>query len=159
MRKSVVRKWTASGVKATPIFGSRRRTFQSTFTNQRKIAKDLSILSLNLVKYTFKHLHFFCPRILRSSKYVAVRLFTATSNLVELPGQTETVGRSFLSAFVRNVLTESSTRDSFTLINDAGRVQEIAFRKVRAIRKILLRSNARRLGIFPKRSKHLKKMY
>jgi hypothetical protein len=141
-----------------PIFGSHRRSFKSVFANQRKIARGLSILSLNLVKHTLNSLRF-SPHILRSSKYAAVKLFTVASNSVGLLGQTETVGKSFLFAFVRNVLTESSMRDSFTLINDVGRMQEIAFRKVRAIRKILLRSNARRLGVFPKRSKHLKKMY
>lgn len=160
MRKNIMRKGNVSTVQTVPVFRAYKQNSQVTFLNRRKIVKNTVILSLNLCKYALKHLTFISPRLLRSSKYlIAAKLFPLSSNLVSLPDLTGGIRKSFLFSFVRKVLAESAVFSSRTGVGDVGRMQEVAFRKVRAIRKILLRSNARRLGIFPKRNKHLKKMY
>jgi hypothetical protein len=157
IRKNILRKWDTSLSQNASVFGFVKRNFRVTFLNRRKVARNTAILPLNLCKSLLTPLNLVFPRLLRSSKHLVVaKMFSLTRLLAVVPGE---VKKSCSSTFVRKVLVESAVFNSSNLLGDVGRMQEIAFRKVRAIRKILLRSNARRLGIFPKRSKHLKKMY
>lgn len=83
------------------------------------------------------------------------KLFISRSGCVRrLAKETSLVARtSYGKKFLRN----------FMKYNMAGvtlaRNRAFVFRKVRAIRKIFLKSNARRLGLFPKRNRLSKRKY
>lgn len=146
----------ASGV---PIFGSRQKNLRVTFMRRHKKTRSLKLGALNLHKCVVNLVNLRQLGIFRRIKY-----FLINNNQKMLPRVIKSQNSYVISKklftlnFVKKVLAESVNCSSI-LLNHPDRMQETVFRKVRAIRKILLRSNARRLGIFPKRNKHLKKMY
>lgn len=139
---------------------SRGRTSLALFPRLLKV-------SSLIISSCYKELLILRPRILIDSQLL-VRLKRDGGFLTEVGNSKP---RAYLSNSISCVLPNRFSRLSysraflafFTKLSPShallSRIQSITFRKVRAVRKIFLRSNARRLGIFPKRNKGLKRMY
>lgn len=87
---------------------------------------------------------------------ISLPLAVARSTILPPKGLISQYMRTFVQILLKAQLIGASSPASFLFFS---KMQQFAFRKIRAVRKILLRSNARKLGIFPKRNKRLKKMY